>query len=228
MSTTTPIATAPVQWSYSRLTSYETCPRRFFLTSVSKQVAEPQSPQMALGNRVHKAMENYVGGKAAMPPEFADYSGIGDRIRATPGNKLLEYKFGVTKDLRPTTFFGKDVWLRGIIDVGVVRSNEAVLLDYKTGNRKPDADQLRLFAMAGFSLWPHLPTIKTGFLWLKTGQTDRETFDRAEQPEIHREFAVRVHRMERSFADDDWPARPSGLCRKHCPVGRALCNHCGQ
>ena len=56
---------------------------------------------------------------------------------------------------------------------------------------------------------------------------DTEVFTQDDKPVIFQEFAARVHRMETSEKKDDWPARPSGLCKSWCPVGKALCDHCG-
>lgn len=217
-----------VPWSYSRLTAFETCPRRFYLTSIAKVVKEEQTQATLHGNEVHKALELYVGGKAALPTKYASYKPIADKIRMAPGTKHLEYKFGLTKMLQPTTFFADDVWCRGVLDVGVVREKSATALDWKTGKRKLDSQQLKLFAGASFALWPHIQTVKTGFIWLPTNQMDTEVFTRDQMKPIFQEFAIRVHRMELAEKNDDWPANPSGLCREWCPVGRSLCEHCGK
>lgn len=535
-------------WSYSSLTAYETCPRRFFLTRISKQVSEPQTAATTHGNEVHKALELHVGGKKHLPEKYQSYLPIANKVRDAPGQKLLEYKFGLTSDLRPTTFFGKDVWVRGVLDVCVVHPGKAIVMDWKglaldtplptptgwttmsdlavgdellasdgtpcavvgksavknidcyritfddgtqvvcdhehlwlvngevlpttairdtlkrhgqnwravlnaapvelpeaelpihpyvlglwlgdgkhtsgemckpdawvwakiqelgyeigldltsgercrthtikgirghlgalgllrnkhipqrylraskaqrlhllqglfdsdgnanptrktavfsntnerlsdgvvellaslgqrphksvvtahgfgktvqaypvefrpqlginpfslprksvrvkpewgpgnsgrrvitavdpvpsvptqcvsvdskdhtylctekflvthnTGKRKVDNDQLRLFAGAALALWPHVKTVKTGYVWLQTEQIDTETFDAGQRQEIFQDFAARVHRMEVSEKNDDWPAKPSGLCRAWCPVGKQLCEHCG-
>ena len=214
-------------WSYSSLSAYETCPKRFYLTRISKQVSEPQTVATMHGNEVHKALEMYVGGKLALPEKYEEYKAVADKLRATKGNKLLEYKFGLTQDLKPTTFFAKDVWCRGVLDVCIVKDETAIVLDYKTGSRKLDGDQLRLFAGAAMSLWPHVDSVKTGYIWLKSAQIDTEVFSPAQKTEIFQDFAARVHRMELSQKNDSWPAKPSGLCRSWCPVGRDLCDHCG-
>lgn len=214
-------------WSYSSLTAYETCPKRFYLTRISKQVSEPQTDATRHGNEVHQALEKYVGGKAALPTKYDPYKPIADRLKAAKGEKLLEYKFGLTKALKPTTFFGKDVWLRGVLDVCILQKESAVVLDYKTGKRKVDGDQLRLFAGSALSLWPWLKSVKTGYIWLQNDKMDTEVFEPEHRVEIFQDFAARVHRMETSEKNDDWPARPSGLCKNWCPVGKSLCEHCG-
>lgn len=214
-------------WSYSSLTAYETCPRRFFLTRISKQVSEPQTAATIHGNEVHRALEKYVGGEAPLPEKYDAYRPIADRLRATPGKKLVEYKFGLTKALKPTTFFAKDVWVRGVLDVSIVRDDSAIVLDYKTGKRKIDNDQLKLFAGSAFSLWPFAKHVKTGYIWLQSDQLDTEQYSLDQKHEIFQDFAARVHRMEVSEKADTWPAKPSGLCKNWCPVGKALCDHCG-
>lgn len=214
-------------WSYSSLSAYETCPRRFYLTRISKQVSEPQTDATRHGNEVHKALEQYVGGVMSLPEKYSAYKPVADKLRASPGKKLLEYKFGITQTLQPTTFFGKDVWCRGVLDVCLVGDKSAVILDYKTGARKVDGDQLRLFAGAALSLFPHVRSVKTGYIWLKSEQMDTEVFEQTQKAEIFQDFAARVHRMEMSEKNDSWPAKPSGLCRNWCPVGNSLCEHCG-
>lgn len=214
-------------WSYSKLNAFETCARRFYLTTIKKVVVEKQSPQLAEGQAVHKALEKYVGFGEQLPPAYAKYKPMADKIKTTPGQKLVEYKFGVTQDLKPTGFWDNDVWLRGALDVSVVKPDLAVILDYKTGKRKLDSEQLKLFAAAGFVHFPHAKKIKTGFVWLPDNKIDIETFEREQAVPIFREFAIRVERMVKAEQNDDWPPTPGGLCREWCPVGRALCEFCG-
>lgn len=217
-----------VPWSYSSLTAYEQCPRRFYLTRIAKEVVEPQTEATQMGNEVHRALERYVGDVEALPAKYAQYKPLADSVRMAKGDKLLEYKFGLTEALQPCGFFDGNVWARGVLDVCIVRDKAALVLDWKTGSRKPDSDQLRMFAGAALSLWPHVQAVKTGYVWLKEGRLDTQTFTPDDKQPIFREFAIRVHRMAESERNDNWPARPSGLCREWCPVGRRLCDHCGR
>jgi CRISPR/Cas system-associated exonuclease Cas4 (RecB family) len=217
-----------VPYSYSSIQQYETCPRRFFLTRICKAVTEPQNEATVHGRDVHSALEKAVDGKQALPEKYEKYQPIVDKLRAAKGERVLEYRFALTNTLEPCDYWAPNVWVRGVLDVGIVRNRDAIVLDYKTGKRKLDLDQLRLFALAGLSLWPHVDTVKTAYIWLPTGSMDQETFTRDDKVEIHRDFAARVHRMESSEKNDDWPPRPSGLCKNYCPVGRSLCEHCGK
>lgn len=127
-------------------------PAPFFLMRISKQVSEKQATVTQHGNEVHKALELYVGGKAALPEKYDNYRPVADKLAHTQGTKLLEHKFGLTKLLKPTEFFAKDVWVRGVLDVAIVKPEEVIVLDYKTGKRKIDNDQLKLSAGAALSL----------------------------------------------------------------------------
>lgn len=217
-----------VPWSYSSLQAYETCPRRYKITKIDKLIREEQTEQTIWGNEVHKALELATKGTQPLGEKFKQYAPIVKKLRATPGKQLVEWKFGLTNTLKPTTFFAKDVWVRGVIDWGVINAKSAVLLDHKTGKPKTDADQLKLFAGVAFASYPYLETVKTGYLWLAYNKTDKEDFTREESPIIWQDFAMRVKRMEISLEKDDFPPNPSGLCKAWCPVGRRLCDFCGK
>lgn len=215
-------------WSYSSLSQYETCPRQFYLIRIAKILPDQQTKQRYEGNEVHDALHKAVAGKQALPEKYARHQPIVDKLRATPGERFLEYKFALSKSLQPVSYWDDNVWVRGVLDVGIVRKSSAIVLDYKTGKRKVDLDQLRLFALAGLSLWPHVQSVRTGYVWLQTNAVDPEVFAREQKVEIYRDFAARVHRMETSEQNNDWPPRPSGLCKNYCPVGFSLCEHCGK
>lgn len=215
-------------WSYSSLAAFEECPRRYKLTRLTKQVREKQTPALAEGNRVHTALEKYIKGESSLPPEYAGYKNFADTVKTAPGQKHAEYSFGLTKNLKPTGFWDSDVWVRGKLDVVVLREKSAVVIDWKTGKPKVDMDQLRLFAGAAFCTWPHIQGVVTGYAWLTASKLDPERFNREDNTKIWQEFAIRVHRMEEAAKTDSFPPRPSGLCRQWCPVGKALCEHCGE
>lgn len=214
-------------WSYSSLGAFETCPRRYYLTRITKQVVEPQTEATLWGNRVHKALEDAVAGTAPLGKDFQAYQPIVSKMRTLPGQKHTEQKFGLTASFQPTTFFAKDVWFRGVIDLTIVTEKEAIVLDYKTGKVKSDGDQLKLFAGAAFAQYPWVERVKTGYLWLAHNKTTSNTFTKSDLPSIWQEFAPRVQRMVFAKEKDRWEPKPSGLCKSWCPVSKSLCEFCG-
>ncbi len=209
-------------WSYSSLTAFENCPRRYYLTKVAKAVVEPQNEAATHGNEVHKALELHLTGDKALPAKYEQYRALVDRVKMQPGKRLVEFKFGLTEGYTPTGFFDKNVWFRGVIDVGVVGTKTGTLLDWKTGKPKSDGDQLKLFAAAGFAEFPYLEKIKTGYVWLAHGKLDSKEFTRDDIPGIWQEFTPRVIRMVNALEKDRFMPKPSGLCG-WCPVGIENC-----
>ncbi len=214
---------AVVPWSWSSLQSFETCPRRHYLTKIAKEIIEPTTPALAEGRATHKALEDGVNGKP-MQGFYQKYKPLVDKVRAAKGAKYAEIKFGVTKSFNRTGFFDKDCWVRGVLDVAVVGAKTGVVLDWKSGKPKVDSDQLKLFSAAGFGMYPFLQKIKAGYVWLEHDKIDTETYVREDVPEIWNEFIPRVRRMEIALQRNDWPVKPSGLCG-WCPVGRNKCEH---
>lgn len=214
-------------WSYSALTAYETCPRRFELTRVSKKVVEPQTEATLWGNQVHKALELFAKGEKPLPEDLAKYERYVKKIQSYEGKRVVEERIALDKNFRPTKWMAKDVWVRGIIDIGVVGPEKAYLLDWKTGKRKVDSDQLMLFAALAFAIYPWIEKVTTGFIWLKSGEFDKEVFTRDQLPEIWNVFMPRLKRLAHSYEDNKWTPKPSGLCKNWCPVGKANCEFYG-
>ena len=214
-------------WSYSALTAFETCPKRYQLTRVTKEVIEKPNAAATWGNKVHTQLENYAKNKARLPEDLSKYEKYVDKIFTYDGKRIVEERMAINQSFRPTKWMAKDVWCRGIVDIGVVGGEKAYLLDWKTGKRKPDSDQLKLFAALAFAHYPWVEEVVTGFIWLKEDKFDKEKFTRKQITEIWNEFLPRTSRLARAFEEDKWVAKPSGLCKNWCPVGKSLCEFCG-
>lgn len=204
-------------WSFSSLTSFETCPRRHYLTKIAKVVREPESEQMRWGNEVHKALELRATTGKPLPTTMSKWDKPLQRILAAPGTLFAERKLALDKTLRPVDFFSPTAWTRGIVDLGKLYNDRALAIDWKTGKRKPGSEQLMLSAAMLMHHHPEVETVVTGFYWLPINKIDKATYTRADLPSIWDEFAPRVARLERAFATNQWEPTPSGLCRAWCP-----------
>lgn len=210
-------------WSYSALTGYETCPRQYYHLRVVKDIKEKPSPAMLEGNRIHKDLELRVKDGRPLPEDLKKYEPLCKKFITAKGETTPEQKIALTADLEETTYFAKDVWLRGVLDVVNIKGSIGKIFDYKTGKRKPDSTQLKLFAAMAFARWPQLERVDTTFLWLKSKEVDKESFTVEDVPLIWQEFLPRVSAMEQAKETDYYPCRPSGLCRGWCSV--ASCEH---
>jgi len=142
-----------------------------------------------------------------------------ESVLALPRDVILpERQYAIGKDLKPCDWFDKEVWCRGIIDVLILKGDKAYALDWKTGKRKEGSKQLRLFALMVFLHHPEIQSVKTGFVWLKEGLSDYETFYRREEADLWQSFVGDLAKYNAAFKADVWTPRKSGLCRGWCPV----------
>lgn len=217
-------------WSYSALSSFETCPRRHNLTKVTKEVSEGQSDAMLWGNKVHKALELRIKDRKPLSPEMIAYEPLALSVERSGAGGLIEteQKMALDVNYNVTGYFAPDCWVRVITDATVIKGKKAAVLDWKTGKPTPASKQLDLCAAATFAAHPYLETIATSFVWLQHGTTTNATFTRDDVPTIWQEFAPRVTRMEHALQSGNFPPKPSGLCREWCPVPKRLCEHSGK
>ena len=208
----------PLAWSHSSLTAFETCPRKYFHIKVIKDTQDPPGEAAMWGQTVHKHLEERAKNSKPLPDYLGNMEPTMQNILSKEGKILVEEQIALTRNLTPTGWFAKDVWCRGIVDIGIVGKTVAWLGDYKSGKRKPDNDQMKLFAAFSFKKYPWVEKITTSFLWIKDNATDTEIFTREKhEAQIWQEIMPRVVRMEQAFEKDSWPAKPSGLC-SWCPV----------
>lgn len=215
-------------WSFSSLDKFETCPERFHHTNVLKDVSDPPGAEAQFGTSVHQALETRLVTGNPITGTFAVYDPYAAKVASLvkPGGILkAEQKLALTEDLKPTTFFAKNVWFRGVIDFSVTNGSTCLVGDWKTGKRKANSQQLELCAAAVAATDPNVETIKTLFVWLKDKTTDLAVLTRNQAELVWDKFRPRVARLDEAYQTDTWPAKPSGLCRKYCPV--KSCKHCG-
>lgn len=208
----------PQPWSHSRLEDFKNCPRAFSEKTVFKTVTETKGEATLWGERVHKHFEEYLTGTAALPPELEMHKPFLDRLLALPGNHFVEEKIALDTSLRPCTFFGKDVWFRGVIDFGVIEGAYARVVDHKSGKHHAKFDQLKLFALWLFEAHPAVEQVRCEYYWTQTMTTNGRTFDRGQIQSLWEDFLPDLHQYKDAFLTDTWQPRQSGLCRGWCPV----------
>lgn len=211
--------------SHSAITLFENCPYRYFHQRVAKTVEDKGGEASLYGERIHSALELKLKEDAELPQEAKHYAPLTDSVkRAAEGAQLyVEQELTLNDNLTPTGWWDADAWLRSKLDVLIISGDSAIVMDWKTGKRKPDFSQLELFALQVFKHYPEVQKVKTSFVWLKTLEIDSETFFRAEAHDMWVKLLARIQRIQDALEYDNWPAKPSGLCR-FCPA-RHLCDY---
>jgi len=212
--------TKPITWSHSSLKDYEGCARRYHEVKVLKNYKFQETEATRYGTVLHEAAELYIKEGKPIPPEFAFIKDTLDALNAKPGRKLCEYKMGLTVDLRPCEFLGKDVWLRGIADLLIIDDENLTgwVVDYKTGNNKyPDREQLKLMALMVFAHFPHIRKVNAALLFVVKDDMVRASYTIDQAEAEWWQYRQRVARIEQAHATGVWNPRPSPLC-PWCPV----------
>lgn len=207
--------------SYSSIKDFEGCPRRYNEVRILKNFKSSQTEATLYGTAVHKAMEDFVMLGTPIPEAYKQFERFVTPLAGLPGTILCEQKMGITADFKPTEFFGKDVWFRGIPDY--LHINEAGTVarvaDYKTGksSRYADPGQLELLAAMIMVHYPTVQKVKGALLFLVVGDVIKSEYTRDQMPEILSKWAGRASAIENAIVHGVWNPRSSALCR-FCPV----------
>jgi len=216
-------------WSFSRIKAFEQCPKQFYHEKVLKQYPFIQTEAMIYGNQFHKACEDYIGKGEPLPERFMYIKDALDKLNQRKGVKICEQRLGVTANLEPCTFGARNVWFRGIVDRAILDEDSGIgwIIDYKTGKSAKYADkgQLELMALAIFAHYPKITSIRAGLLFVVANKLVKETYEVADRANLWEKWASNYATMEKAFEADVWNPRPSGLCKRHCPVTE--CPHNG-
>ena len=217
-----------MKWSYSSINLFEQCPRKYYHLRVAKDIVEPESEAMLYGTLVHKAAEDYIKDGVEIPAKFAYITPVLDVLKNIPGEKLCEYKMGLTEDLNPCDFFADNVWFRGVVDLLIINEDKAHIVDYKTGKSSQYADvkQLELMALAVFIHFPEVKTIKSGLAFLVAEDFVKADYLADQSCSLWMRWTEKVSRLKQAHEHDVWNARPNFTCKKFCAV--KTCEHNGK
>ncbi len=216
-----------IAWSYSRVNSFKQCPKKYYHVYVAKDVKDTGNAATLYGNQVHKAAELYIANGEELPKQFSFMQGALDAFNRIEGEKHCEIRFGVSKDgaeYGPTTFFGKDVWYRGIADLLIINGNKAFIVDYKSSksSRYADTKQLDLLAGATFVHYPQVEVVKSALSFVVCNEFVSKEHTADMYKSYLSVFDEELERIESAKDNDVWNPVPSGLCG-FCPVTK--CPH---
>lgn len=232
---TTGLKPKPFSWSYSRLKNFEACPKKHWEVDIAKNIKEPESEQLLWGNRVHKDLAAIIKNRVAhrdglitdvlpVPVGIEGYMSAVDKIVASQGQIYVEQQYAIDKDFGPTEWFSRpnkpEPWYRGIGDVVLIAGDIGMVIDWKTGKILEDSQQLALMAACLFAHFPQLAAVRSEFVWLKEGPdvVTREDFYRTDMPNMWRGLWPRIEELKVAHETTSYPPKPSGLCKRFCPV----------
>ena len=177
-------------------------------------------------------MEKRVEHGTPLPLDIQHLQKYADPYRAmkkVKGVKVLtEQQLTLNSDYELTGWFDYDAWVRSIADIIITGEKAVLFVDWKTNGRIGDDNyvQLRLLAAMFSVAQPQYEEFHMEYRWLKhKGASTNLSLTKSEVAETWAELLPRVAIMEQAVKEENFPARPSGLCRKYCPV--SSCPHHG-
>ena len=213
-------------WSFSRLKSFEQCPKQFYHMKIAKDYTEGETDAMRYGTEAHLVAEEYIRDGKPVPVKFAYMKDVLEALNRRRGNKITEIKMGLTQELEPCAFRSKDVWWRGIADLVITDGSTAWIVDYKTGKSAKYADkgQLELMALATFKFFPDIKSINAALVFTKAKKFIKHKYTDDMIDSLWDKWLSKFKRMEVAYETDTWNAHPSGLCKRHCAVVECVYN----
>lgn len=202
---------------------YDNCPASFKYKHLDK-LPDPPSPAMARGDAIHKSAAAYISGTTPqLAPELERFAPLMSELRALP-DKVVEQQWGFTAKWRSTGWFGKDTWLRVILDAGVVYPDgTADVVDHKTGKRYgSNDDQMELFGLVTMCRFPSVRHVTTRLWYIDTGDEEVAEFTADDAEKLKAKWEQRVKPM---FTDTVFAPRPNDKCR-WCAFSRSKNGPC--
>ena len=218
----------PYTWSYSSLSLFQQCPKKYYHLRVAKDHKEPETDALMYGKQLHEAAEFYIGKEIPLPPQFSFIKDSLDLLKTLGegGEFLCEYRMGLTRDLKPCDFFAKDVWWRGVADLVIIKGDKAYMVDYKTGksSRYADTKQLEILSLALFKHKPNIKLVKGGLLFLVASDFVKVDYEGSQQSEPWVKWLNETKQLEAAYENDVWNPKPNFSCKQYCAVVNCLHN----
>lgn len=220
-------------WSYSSITLFDQCPKKYYHLRVAKDIKEPESEAMLYGTAVHEAAEQYMRDGTPIPEKFAYMEPYLAKLKAIPGEKLCEHKMGLKRTregMVPCGFFDKDVWFRGIADLLILdrEKKEARVIDYKTGKsaRYADPKQLALMAACVFFHFPEIERVRAGLLFVVSKEFIPVDFAVKNRHDIFIKLDEILVARDAAYTTNVFNPKQNFSCKQWCPV--LNCAHNGR
>lgn len=207
-----------IAWSYSRLSNFEQCPRKYWHLNIQKDITEEKGEAATYGDEVHKSFAKFFKHGVELPLHLRQYQPMLAQIAKAPGDKIVEQQIALNANFEQVEWFSKDAYLRVISDLTQHNGTHAVTWDWKTGKPSDDFTQLKLNAAVTFHLGQEIQHITMAYFWLKTKKVAPEVITRDKAADVWSGLLPRVQKYQDAHAANAFPPRQNYLCKGYCPV----------
>lgn len=216
-------------WSFSKLSTYESCAYRFRLQYIEKLPQLPVKPDnpMERGNRIHNRLELFVKGQGPMDDEAKAIAKFVPAL--THLQELYRAKMAIAED---NWLFDQDwnvtdrehVWLWSKLDFNVHDEANGITIvgDYKSGKSGYKAvehiQQLQLYAAVAALRQEWAETVITELWYVDEGWVRSSEYTREQALSFVGRFDQRAARI---YNDRFFRPNPNKQTCRYCPYGRS-------
>lgn len=202
--------------SPSSIGTFDTCPRKYEGSYITREAVWKETEANAYGIRMHTAAEGALIHQQPVPEEFAQLQPVMEQVRQWP-RLFVEKEFAVDAQWKPTEW--KYRWLGARIDVASWGDGKkARVLDWKTGKPRDDYLQLDINAALLLSISGTVERVTAAYLYTRTESLSKRVYLRADLPELRATLAQKIIRIQAAHEAKNFPPQPNGLCRNYCEV----------
>lgn len=199
-------------WSYSRLKTWEDCPKSYFYSYVEKVPSSREvGPAASRGTELHAKAEAYLKDELKIyPPEF---QGVAGHTMLLKSKKAIpEQKLAVAEDWSPREWTDDDVYARGIIDVIYVDDGVVHVQDWKTGQiYDTHPDQLATYVALAAAHYPDATEFRARAIYIDQGVISKPVSTRSDRVKPIR--MLLDGRIKNAEADEIFPTRAGSACK---------------
>ena len=211
--------------SFSSISYFESCPRKYHQVKITKAFKEKPYQATELGLILHSAFERTIMTGARLPDGLIQYQPEIDALVKLPGIKQCEMKLAVAPNCSTCDYWDKGAALRGAADFIHIDGDKALVVDFKTGKVNPKPDQLHVLALMLMQKYPHIKTVRGVLMFVEHKVLHTETYSSDALMPMWAYWVQKMKRINDCERTGIWPANQSGLCKAHCPV--LSCEHNG-
>ncbi len=215
-------------YAHTMLSKYELCPKQFQHLYVLKDLPkEPPSQALKDGRDAHQAFEARLKNGTALPEPWKGFEPY--CVTLTGHRPLVEVSLAIKADGSPTNFWDDSAWFRGKVDVATLQPKPgegdpiaAVILDWKTGKKREEPDELEIFGLLIKAAYPLVKQVNGYYIWLKEGKVGALHLLSETEAKLA-QLKERTERIEKSVQTDFFPPIQGPLCG-WCPVKKCRFN----
>jgi CRISPR/Cas system-associated exonuclease Cas4 (RecB family) len=200
-----------MNYSYSRLSIYDRCPRKFKFRYIDELDIDTDSPVFEKGKYFHAILEKYPD----IPEWDFKYSdnknNAADMLKQIrtfcETDKRYQYLIGKVLYQREQQFYlnhalencdEENQFINGCIDYVGVTDDCVLLIDWKSGKTQKFASfkQLELYSIWAFNNFPKINTVKTMLFFIEQDSILTNSIDRTEVDYIKKSLIEKIKTIE--------------------------------